>query len=83
MKKLILAVLALVLSVSLAACGRNDDDMATTPPTTSPSTDMPIIPEMDPMPEANIPDPDVDTEMPLYNDGTDPANNGTNSRSGH
>ena len=80
MKKLIIAVLVLVLSVSLAACGRKDQDMATTPSTTPQTTDMPFIP--DPTLDTNIPDPSVDTQMPIYTEGTDPTNHAANSRSG-
>ena len=92
MKKLIIAMLALVMCVSLAACGRRNQDTETTQPTTPPSNEMPTTPNPDPlpennipdqMPEANIPDPDVDTQMPIYDDGNNTTDHSTNSRSGH
>ena len=32
---------------------------------------MTLLPSMDPTINTNIPDPDVDTKMPMYTDGTD------------
>ena len=65
MKKTMILTLALLLSFSLAACGRRDKTPMTTEPTraTSPLPSMdPTI--LDPTFETNIPDPSVDTSMP-------------------
>ena len=64
MKKICIFALVLVFALSLAACGRKDNNE-----TSSPSTDMTIIPDIDPTIGTNIPDPSVDTSMPLYTDG--------------
>ncbi len=71
MKKCCIFALLLVLALSLCACGRNND--ATVPSTRSvmPSTDMNILPDTMPTLETNIPDPNVDTQMPGYTDGTE------------
>ena len=74
MKKCIMIALTLILTLSLAACGRQND---------TPDTGMTILPNMDPTIDTNIPDPDVDTKMPMYTDGngmgedwTDPMQDG-------
>ena len=73
MKAPVIWALALGLAVSLSACGRrNEPDTA---PTTVPATDTAPYTEtaptitLPPM-ETNIPDPSVDTQMPIY-DGTE------------
>ena len=58
MKKISIVTLAFILAASLAACGRRNN---------TPDTQMTILPTI----ETNIPDPDVDTKMPMYTDGTD------------
>ena len=68
MKKIFIIALVFVLAVALVACGRRNDE-PTTPATTQPSTGMDVIPDMEPM-ETNIPDPNVDSSMPMYTDGT-------------
>lgn len=75
MKRFAFFALVLVLALSLCACGRRND----TPVNTMPSTDMSIIPDMDPTLDTNIPDPNVDTEMPLYTDNTNSTENTTGS----
>lgn len=77
MKKCIIFVLTIVLALSLCACGRRNN--ATTPSTNNvtPSTDMNILPDTMPTLETNIPDPNVDTQMPGYTDGTDMFTNPT------
>ena len=65
MKRTLILAMALLLSFSLAACGRGNKTPATTQPTraTSPLPSMdPTI--LDPTFETNIPDPSVDTSMP-------------------
>ena len=64
MKKICILALTLILTVSLAACGRGND---------TPDTKMTILPDMNPTIDTNIPDPSVDTQMPIYTDGTDPS----------
>ena len=68
MKKISIFVLTLVIAASLCACGRKKND---TPNTVMPSTDMSILPETMPTLDTNIPDPSVDTQMPIYTEGTD------------
>ena len=70
MKKICIMVLVLALSITVAACGRRDTN-ETTAPTTTPSTGMDIIPDMDQTIGTNIPDPNVDSTMPMYTDGTE------------
>ena len=54
--------LILVLTLSLSACGMRDK---------SPNNDTTILPSMDPTIGTNIPDPEVDTKMPMYTDSAD------------
>lgn len=70
MKKFTVIALALIVMVSLAACGRNKNE-ASTPTTTAPTTEATTDRDVMPTIETNIPDPSVDTEMPIYTDGTD------------
>jgi PBP1b-binding outer membrane lipoprotein LpoB len=72
MKKISIAVLAAILVFSMAACGRKQDNTPTTKPTTQP-TEMTILPNIDPTLDTNIPDPNINTEIPTYTDGTDPS----------
>lgn len=72
MKKCSIFALAIILALSLAACGRSNDTQ---------DTGMTILPNMNPTIDTNIPDPDVDTKMPIYTDGTD-ASDWTNSTQG-
>ena len=72
MKKISIAVLAAILVLSMAACGRKQDNTPTTMPTTQP-TEMTILPNIDPTLDTNIPDPNINTEIPTYTDGTDPS----------
>ena len=73
MKKFSLITLAIIVLVSLTACGRKNNTPSTTAGTTAgttaPATTATIIPT-DPM-TTNIPDPSVDTSMPDMTDGTD------------
>lgn len=72
MKKISIAVLAAILVLYMAACGRKQDNAPTTMPTTQP-TEMTILPNIDPTLDTNIPDPNINTEIPTYTDGTDPS----------
>ena len=67
MKKLCIITLALVLTLSLAACGRKDKTDNTTVPTTESS----ILPSTDPTTATNVPDPDVEGAVPDGTDGLD------------
>ena len=69
MKKLCIITLALVLTLSLAACGRKDKP--NTPSTTVPTTENSILPSMDPTTATNVPDPDVEGAVPDGTDGLD------------
>ena len=84
MKKSLIITLLIVLAFSLAACGR-DNGGNTSAPTIIPTTDMNILPDTMPTVGTNIPDPDVDTSMPMYTDGTGATDStgasGTNGRS--
>ncbi len=62
MKKCSIYALTIILVLSLAACGRSNDTQ---------DSGMTILPSMDPTITTNIPDPDVDTKMPMYTDGSD------------
>lgn len=62
MKKICAIVLVSLLTLSLTACGRRDDGS---------NNNVTILPTMDPTIATNIPDPDVDTKMPIYTDGMD------------
>ena len=68
MKKIGIIMLALVIAVCLCACGRKNNE---TPSTVMPSTDIGILPDTMPTLDTNIPDPSVDTQMPIYTEGTD------------
>ena len=68
MKKISIYMLTLIMAVTLCACGRKDNQA---PSTIMPSTDMGILPDTMPTLDTNIPDPSVDTEMPIYTEGTD------------
>ena len=74
MKKISILVLSLLLALSIAACGRNNDKENVTPSNAQPSQTTPILPDMDPTLDTNIPDPNINTEIPSYTDGTDPTN---------
>ena len=76
MKKISIYMLIFVIAVSLCACGRKNNN---TPSSVMPSTDMSILPDTMPTMGTNIPDPSVDTQMPIYTDGTDPTDTTRNS----
>ena len=63
--------LALVMMVTLAACGRRKNNETSAPTTNASDYNTTIIPDMDPTIDTNIPDPNVDTSMPMYTDGTE------------
>ena len=65
MKKISMAILALAVVLTLAACGCQNSNKPTN------TTGMTILPDMDNTIGTNIPDPDVDTSMPIYTEGTD------------
>ena len=75
MKKMSVFILALILIVSLSACGRGNRNDETMPSADTSGTDMTILPDMNPTIDTNIPDPNVDTQMPIYTDGTDATEN--------
>ena len=72
MKKTLIAILAAFYVLTMAACGRKQDTNTNTTPSTQPTT-MTILPELDPTLDTNIPDPNINTEIPTYTDGTDPS----------
>lgn len=86
MKKISMIILALVMTFSLVACGRQNNNETSAPSTTASDRNPTIIPDMDPTIHTNIPDPDVDTSMPMYTDGTEGTNgighDNANSRNG-
>ena len=69
MKKLCIIALALVLTLSFAACGRKDKNEGTN--TTVPTTENSILPDMDPTTGTNVPDSDVEGAVPDGTDGLD------------
>ena len=60
MKALLTLMLAATLAVSLWACGCSNGTPGTT-----------LMPDILPTIDTNIPDPEVDTQMPIYTEGTD------------
>ena len=64
MKKYSLIAIGILLALNLTACGRRNQ---------MPDPTMTILPSMDPTLDTNIPDPEIDTKMPIYTDGTDPS----------
>ncbi len=70
MKKFSIVILVLTVVLSLAACGCQNSNNATNTTGTQADTNMTILPDMDNTLGTNIPDPDVDTSMPIYTDGT-------------
>ena len=81
MKKFGIVAITVILTLSLAACGRNKDKETTTP-TNDTNTSAPTILDptiMDPTLDTNIPDPSVDTSMPDLLDPTNSANTTTNT----
>ena len=73
MKKISILLLSFLLAFGITACGRNNNDTDIVPTTILPETSMPLLPDMDPTLDTNIPDPSINTEMPTYTDGTDPS----------
>ena len=67
MKKISILLLALVIATGLAACGRNNDTGTT-------DNSMTILPTSLPTMDTNIPDPEIDTQMPMYTEGTGTTN---------
>lgn len=90
MKKFGMIAMALILTLSLCACGRRNNSEPTTPtvpkqpttaptaaPTTAPTTEPTVMPDLPDM-DTNIPDPTVDSNS---TDGmTDGNDNGDLSR---
>lgn len=68
MKKFTVIALVLVLTVSLAACGRRRNEPTETTRDTTPIT-VPTVPDMT-MPSSNIPDPTVDSNSTTATDDT-------------
>lgn len=66
MKALLTLIVATLFTASLWACGCSNSTMndTQTPGTT-------LLPNILPTIEENIPDPDVDTQMPIYTEGMD------------
>ena len=78
MKNIAIFALSLAIAMSLCACGCSNMEPATTPYTTN-NTVMPTDTVTVPVPETNIPDPDIGpTEMP-ENNTTNGANGRANS----
>ena len=85
MRKIAVFLLAAMVCLSFAGCRSNMEvePLDTTAPATQPITTPPAttIPDtFDDM--TNIPDPSVDTEMPIYTEGTDNNANETTDTSG-
>lgn len=77
MKKLIMIILAFTIAASFAACGcsKSMDSETSIPTTDSPTTESGLVPDIMPTIETNIPDPSVDTQMPIYTEGTEAETN--------
>ena len=68
MKKLCIIALALILTLSLAACGRKNKNETNN---TTPSTNNSVMPSTDPTKGTNVPDPDVEGAVPDGTNGMD------------
>ena len=66
MKVIIAVTLAIVLLLSFSACGCSNSMVGETK-----IPEATILPSILPTLDTNIPDPDIDTQMPIYTDGTD------------
>ena len=83
MKRIFILAMAILVTFSLAACGRRDKTPATTEPTRATATIPGMDPTiLDPTFETNIPDPSVNSTMPSviphvsipdFTDGSDPT----------
>ncbi len=74
MKKISIFILIAVAAIILCGCRMGSN--ANAPDNTEGMTIIPdIVPDVIPDIETNIPDPDVDTKMPIYTDGTDGTDN--------
>ena len=75
MKRIFILAMAILVTFSLAACGRrkNNETTAPTGATNNTTFNDTIIPDMDPTLETNIPDPSVDTSMPMATEETENA----------
>lgn len=70
MKALVTTLLATLFALSLTACGCSSNmPIETQPPVST------ILPDTIPTLDTNIPDPEVDTQMPIYTDGADSSIN--------
>ena len=69
MKKATILIIAFTLCIGLSACGRKNNEQINN--TTNGTTNFTVLPDTDMTIETNIPDPDVDTSMPMYTDGTE------------
>lgn len=77
MKKAMITVLLVLVAASFAACGCQMNSEGTSTPTNSTTASTaPIVPDIMPTMDTNIPDPSVDTEMPIYTEDSN-ATNGT------
>lgn len=65
MKASIILSLAVALALSLSACGRRNEPATMPTADTVPYTDTTPTVTLPPL-ETNIPDPSVDTQMPIY-----------------
>ncbi|MBR7122043.1 MAG: hypothetical protein IKC95_01090 [Oscillospiraceae bacterium] len=83
MKKFGIVAIAFLLGVSLTACGGNNNDGTDNSSSTTPSSTVSILPETNPTTGTNIPDPDVDSNMPTYTDGTTGTDTTENSTKGN
>ena len=66
MKSLISVILTLACILTLTACGCSSSIMDETQ-----AQGTTKIPDVIPTLDTNIPDPEIDTQMPIYTDGTD------------
>ncbi len=83
MKKYFAIALLVLVAASFAACGcqRTMDESTGDTTTTAPNAESNVLPDVIPTMDTNIPDPSVDTEMPIYTENTDNTDNTNNSES--
>ena len=66
MKALVATILSVMVAFSLTACGCSNNIFEDTRPQSTT-----LIPDVLPTIETNIPDPDIDTQTPIYTESTD------------
>lgn len=81
MKKIIIFSLALVMAITMVACGRRNEETENTPAQDDVTNNSEnIVPDVIPDMDQNIPDPDIDSSMPEPSIDMDDNTDGTNNQ---